>query len=92
MTNPLTNKIKKGVRLFLLIGGAVVLAQYYPIIKSETGYLLLKIRGQTQQKVALTTPKTADKEKVKSIIPINKEFGIVIPKIGVNMAVIPQVR
>ena len=93
MRIPSTSGIKKTLLLILLIGVALALIQYYPVIKSEAEYLIRTVRGQRQQKVALTTPKTTDKEKekAKTIVPVDKEFGIVIPKIGVNMAIIPQI-
>jgi len=93
MRIPSTSGIKKALLLILLIGVALALIQYYPVIKSEAEYLIRTVRGQGQQKVALTTPKTTDKEKekAKTIVPVDKEFGIVIPKIGVNMAIIPQI-
>jgi len=93
MRIPSNSGIKKALLLILLIGVALALIQYYPVIKSEAEYLIRTVRGQRQQKVALTTPKTTDKEKekAKTIVPVDKEFGIVIPKIGVNMAIIPQI-
>jgi len=89
----LSIKVIKKVLLFLLLGfGVIALIQYYPILKSEIKYLIGSVKKQ-EQEVALTTSKIEEegKEKTKTIIPVNKEFGIVIPKIGVNMAIIPQV-
>lgn len=93
MINLSIKKVKKLLLVLLLAFGAVTLLQYYPVLKSEIKYLVGSVKKQEQQEVALTTSKIEEegKEKTKTIIPVNKEFGIVIPKIGVNMAIIPQV-
>ncbi len=71
-----------------------------PRIRLEAKYALL--RTKTTQKPAtpaaalfspLTTPDLpAGRQAASSIDPVNKEFSLVIPKIGVNAAVIPSVN
>ena len=92
MINLSIKKVKKLLLVLLLAFGAVTLLQYYPVLKSEIKYLVGSVKKQEQQReVALTTSKIEEEGKEKTIVPVNKEFGIVIPKIGVNMAIIPQV-
>jgi hypothetical protein len=62
----------------LLIGGSVVILAltYFPIISEEIKYQITKPYLQLKKKM----------------IPVNQDFGIVIPKINANAKVIPNVN
>lgn len=69
----------KFLALVLIVGGlAILLMIYSPIIKQEMSYRAL----QTEDRSLI------DKE----IIPVSLDFGLVIPKIGVNTIVFEQVN
>lgn len=77
-----------------LVGmGIIILIEiFYPAILAEIKYSFYS-RGSDRE--VLTEEKdiiSGDKEnKAKIIFPVDKNFGIVIPKIGANAKVIPEV-
>lgn len=78
--------------LALSLGG--MFAPLYPMIRLETTYLATKglaLRGYEPQAVpAVFSPLT--NPDGSSIEPVDRAFGIVIPKIGVNAKIIPGVN
>ena len=68
------DKILKPLGLFLILGGFLLLYLIYlPVFKEEISY-------------RFTTVKNISKEN-KEIIPIDEDFGLVIPKININSKV-----
>lgn len=84
-------KAKKLGIILLAIGLAIILIQYFPIISSEVRYQLNKLTKTPEQEVTLATIKSNKEENKKYIIPKDKEFGLVIPKIGVNVPIVQNV-
>lgn len=71
-------KVLKIIGLVLIIGGLLLVGLIYsPVIREEANYRLTTVKSSFQ--------------KNKEIIPLNKEFGLVIPKIDVNVKVFPNV-
>lgn len=71
-------KILKIIGLILIIGGLLLVGLIYsPVIREEANYRLTTVKSSFQ--------------KNKEIIPIDKEFGLVIPKIDVNVKVFAHV-
>lgn len=69
------------IGLILIIPAFFVLTlTFYPILKVELGYIFSK----HDKKVSLV-------KKANVIVPIDTKFGIVIPKIGANAHVIPNI-
>lgn len=78
--------------LLIVLAGLLALLIFYPVIKEEIGYLVLPKN--------LTWTVTTQKEliqlqnenpKVRALVPVDENFGIIIPKISANASVIPQV-
>ncbi|MEK7543924.1 MAG: sortase [Patescibacteria group bacterium] len=72
-----------------------------PTIRLETQYAYQQIQGTINSKQKTTTPlpksvpvifNPLKTEDGASIDPASKEFGLVIPKVGINTAVIPAVN
>ncbi len=80
--------------LLILLGLAIALVQYFPVMRAEFNYQIKRLVQTQEQEVVLSPaekdPKTDETSK-KFIIPEDKDFGLVIPKIGVNISVIPRV-
>jgi sortase A len=71
-------KVLKIVGLILIIGGLLLVGLIYsPVIREEVNYRITSVKAPFQ--------------KNKEIIPVDKEFGLVIPKIDVNVKVFPNV-
>ena len=71
-------KVLKIVGLVLIVGGLLLVGLIYsPVIRQEVNYRITSVKAPFQ--------------KNKEIIPLNKEFGLVIPKIDVNVKVFPNV-
>ena len=71
-------KVLKIIGLVLIVGGLLLVGLIYsPVIREEANYRLTTVKSSFQ--------------KNKEIIPIDKEFGLTIPKIGVNVKVFPNV-
>ena len=81
--------IKLGISLIVL-SIAVFIVVFYPLVFSELRYTILKPNEDVKVVVETAGPenKKAEKYYVKAADP---EFGIVIPKIGANATVIPNV-
>lgn len=72
-------KTLKIVGLILIIGGLLLVGLIYsPVIREEVNYRLTTVKSSFQ--------------KNKEIIPLDKEFGLVIPKINVNVKVFANVN
>jgi sortase A len=69
------NSLIAASALVLGVGLVILAATFYPVFKHETQYALRQIKN---------TP-------VEEIVPVNTEFGIVIPKIGANSRVVANV-
>lgn len=65
------------IGIFLVVFSIVIVATtYFPLAKNEVEYQLNKTKGQ----------------KIEDIAPLSREFGIVIPKLGINAKVIKNVN
>lgn len=62
--------------LLVIFSIVVVATTYFPLVKNEVEYQLNKTKRQ----------------KIEEIIPLSREFGIVIPKLGINAKVIKNVN
>ena len=72
------------VGICLLVGAIAIAAlTFYPVVSQEISYRL-KPQSSLRQ-VSLSG------EKPDSLLPVDKEFGIVIPKIGANAKVVANV-
>lgn len=72
-------KVLKIVGLVLIVGGLLLIGLIYsPVIREEANYRLATVKSSFQ--------------KNKEIIPLDKEFGLVIPKIDVNVKVFPNIE
>lgn len=83
----------------LSLGGIV--GPMVPAIRLEAGYAARRILGtvNSKQEVVMPLPKSVPvvfnplkTEDGSSIDPASKEFGLVIPKVGINTSVIPAVN
>ncbi|MFZ5365904.1 MAG: sortase [Patescibacteria group bacterium] len=74
---------------FLIIGGILIsLFIFGPVIKEELGYRFNQWGGvRYSLDVSLEFPQSG----LRPIVPIDKEFGIVIPKIVVNAEIFPEI-
>ena len=64
-------KILKIVGLVLIVGGLLLVGLIYsPVIRQEVNYRITSVKAPFQ--------------KNKEVIPLDKDFGLVIPKIAVN--------
>jgi sortase A len=69
--------MKKIVGAFLVVFSLVILvATYFPLVKNEVNYQIIKSQGQ----------------KAEEAKPLYPDFGIVIPKLGINAKVIKNVN
>lgn len=75
----LRKRIQKCALFIIFLGLIVFVVQYFSIIKAELVYY------------AKGLSKNAAKDEKKQIIAKDKDFGLIIPKIGVNVSVISQV-
>ncbi|MEK7549446.1 MAG: sortase [Patescibacteria group bacterium] len=83
---------KAGITL-VVVAALIVLLTFYPIFKEEAKYLLapsLKEKVVLSQDEANMTEKEFFKEK-QVIVPVDETFGIVVPKIGANSPIVPDV-
>ena len=76
-----------------IIGGiavALLLIQYFPLLKAELFYL---VRKPTEKRatVVIADPITIDNGENVEIKAVDKEFSLIVPKIGVNVKVIPEI-
>ncbi len=84
----LSGLIKK-IGVGFLIGGLVlVVVQYSGLIKAELNY---QFRKNTSKEIELDEENKQGKDESNYIIPVDKEFGLIIPEIGVNISVVPDV-
>jgi len=71
-------KVLKIVGVILITGGLLLIGIIYsPIIREEANYRVTTIKSSFQEN--------------QEIDPVNKEFGLVIPKIGINAKIFPNV-
>ena len=71
-------KALKIIGLVLIIGGLLLVGLIYsPVIREEARYRLATVKSSFQ--------------KNQEIIPVDKEFGLVIPKLDINVKVFPNV-
>ncbi len=71
-------KVLRIVGLILVGGGLLLVGLIYsPVVKEETNYRLIKVKSSFQ--------------KSQEITPVDKSFGLLIPKIGVNVKVFANV-
>lgn len=72
----------------IIAGLLIVLAIFGPVIKEEFVYRANKAGGI---KYSLDASVQFPEPGLRIIIPVDKEFGLVIPKINVNAAIYPEV-
>jgi len=71
-------KVLKVIGLVLIIGGLLLVGLIYsPVLREEANYRLTTVKSSFQ--------------KNQEIIPVDKEFGLVIPKLDINVKVFPNV-
>jgi len=74
---------------FLIFAGfAILLIIFFPVLKQEITYRSEKF---AEIEHSLTVDDSLSDGKVKKIIPVDTEFGIIIPKINVNAKIFPNV-
>lgn len=79
----------KWVANLLIIGGTIILVFIFgPVAKEELGYQFGHMRGL---KYSLDAHPEFPGVGVERVVPVDKEFGIVIEKINLNAAVFPNV-
>lgn len=72
-------KVLKIIGLVLITGGLLLVGLIYsPVIREEVNYRLKTVKSSFQEN--------------QEIIPVDKEFGLVISKIDVNVKVFPNVN
>jgi sortase A len=85
---------------FILASLLGVFLTFWPVIETEVKYRVSLIRGETfiVEGDILATPTPGQnfnnllvKPTPETIVPVDREFGIVIPKINANVKVIPEV-
>jgi LPXTG-site transpeptidase (sortase) family protein len=70
-------KVTKIMGFLLIIGGITIISFIYgPVLREEIKYQTLIAKAPVE----------------KEIIPVSEEFGLVIPKIGINAQVFPEVN
>lgn len=77
----------------LSLGG--ILGPMAPMLRLESGYAFSKLSAKTEKPLPKSVPIVFNPLKTEdgsSIDPASKEFGLVIPKVGINTAVIPAVN
>ncbi len=98
------SKLKTNIKSFadfLILGGLLVIfIAYWPLMRSEIWYAYKSIRGGEYQLMAESMPNSVKPFSVFGnllssnpvpIYPVNKEFSIVIEKIGVNVPIVAEV-
>jgi sortase A len=80
--------IKMGL-VVLALSFCALLLIYSPVIAKELLYAINK--PDASEQVTLSNQSGSEKEKKKEIVVADKEFSIVIPKIGVNSKVVKNV-
>ncbi len=70
--------------VFILLATLLLVLNFYPVIRVEVGYFLNRPKAGTA--VSLTQKPGAD-----TMVPKFPDLGIVIPKIGANAKIIPDV-
>jgi len=74
---------------FLIFSGLVILLiVFFPVLKQEITYRSEKFAGI---EYSLTVDTPLSDNKVRQIIPLDTEFGIIIPKINVNAKIFPNI-
>jgi len=72
-------KILKIVGLVLIVGGLLIVGLiYFPVLREEVNYRLTTVKSSFQEN--------------QEIIPVDKEFGLVISKLNINVKVFPNVN
>ncbi len=90
----LRSRAKKAGNIILGVAVALLIAQYFGVIKAEFTYLF---RNKSQEREVILTAQDTSSEKGTSkaekqqIVANNKEFALVIPKIGVNVRILPDI-
>ncbi|MFW6110175.1 MAG: sortase [Patescibacteria group bacterium] len=85
--------IRIGFTLIAISLGLAVIF-FYPVLIQEARYLFRSSSGGDVEVVVEESPEGSDtvvKEGKKKIEPVDKEFGIVIPKINANASVVKDV-
>lgn len=79
----------RGLGTLLVLGGlAILIFVFGPVVKEELGY---QFDQWAAVKYSLDFVPGFPESGVRPIIPVDREFGIVIPKIAVNAEIFPEV-
>jgi LPXTG-site transpeptidase (sortase) family protein len=96
MTNLLKNRLPKNPNYFRIVGVALVATAvilfvfiFYPILNSEVRYSL--DRNKTKKVVSQKDAEVQSGSEENILVPVDEQFGIVIPKIEANAKVIANV-
>lgn len=73
-----------------LMGLSLIFLLYllYPVLNSEVGYYLFP----PNKNIAVESPENKVAPSKKVLVPVDTSFGIVIPKIGANAKIIPNIN
>lgn len=82
--------MKKLAKLFIALGLLILILTYFPLIKDEVWYYF-KSKTNTTQNEKFSAFASLLLNKPISTTPVNKDFGIVIEKIGVNAPIVADV-
>jgi len=74
--------------LLIIFGLVIILLIFAPVLKQEIRYQTSNLEGIKY--VLEDTPESLTKN-VRIITPVNKDFGMVIPKINVNARIFPEI-
>ena len=91
MKSILSPRLNQISSLFVFLGLIVLVITYAPVVKEETKYQLSKPNPTTDYQVADLQSPPVLTEKSVLITPINYDFSLIVPKIGINTAVFPNV-
>jgi LPXTG-site transpeptidase (sortase) family protein len=89
--NNINNVMITGIALVAL-SVIILLSIFYPVLKAELAYFFSGHKNvQVVGKSEAMVPVSGNSQNIEIMKPVDENFGIVIPKIGVNSKVIPDV-
>lgn len=81
--------------ILVAVSGVILLLMFFPVIKEEVKYRLAPKRGDVivvaSRDRARTEQETGEAMRPTIMVPVDEQFGIVIPKLGANARVIADV-
>lgn len=83
--------ISKIGTVLIFLGLIVLLAVFAPVIKEEAKYQLEKPSKEVEYQIADPASPPVLTEKSVLITPTNYDFSLIVPQIGINAAVFPNI-